>query len=389
MKKVISIILSVIIALSLVSVAFAEDGVAGIAANETLKFNENGKFKILMMNDTQDVGKGGDKRMTKFLEAAVDSEKPDLVVFVGDQLSDVYPFATAKDFALSISNICKPLQDRGIPFAATMGNHDHDREKTLDEEGQYKLYANFSKCLNYYGNDYFTFNLPIYSADGGKVLMNVYMIDSNNTANGGYEGVHKDQIEWYEETGNALKEANGGAAVPSILFQHVPVKEIYGLFKECSWNTKGAIYSRRDSKWYVLDENKTTGGVLGEAPCSENFDVITGQYQSWLKQGDIIGAWFAHDHLNNFEGVTDDDIRMGYNGGTGFRSYGNGDNRSVRVFEFDENDPAGYETRLVFYKDLVGSESFVISDLMTPALLTYVMKLVYVIVGPIKSLFKR
>ena len=64
---------------------------------------------------------------------------------------------------------------------------------------------------------------------------------------------------------------------------------------------------------------------MGEAPCSENFDNITGQYQSWLEKDNIIGAWFGHDHVNTFEGVTDDGIRMGYNGGTGFRSYGNGD----------------------------------------------------------------
>ena len=387
MKKVLSIVLALVMAFGATIAAFAVDGAA--AEPETgLRFNSDGKFKIMMLNDTQDVGKFGNRKMTTFLKTAVDLEKPDLVVFVGDQLSDVYPFATPEDFGIAIDNICAPLQERGIPFAVTMGNHDHDRTKTLSEDGMYELYARYSMCQNYKGNDYFTFNLPIYSNSGDKMLMNVYMIDSNNRKDGGYEGVRAEQVKWYEDTSNALAQANGGEIVPSMLFQHVPVKERYNLFKECSWTTKGSIYSRRDSKWYVLDEAKTveSTGELGEAPCSENFDVETGQYQSWLKQGDIIGAWFGHDHVNSYWGYTDDGIRMGYNGGTGFRSYGSGDRRSIRVFEFDENDVSSYTTRLLLYRDIVGSVPFVISDLLTPAILSYVMKGVYVVYGPIKSL---
>ena len=105
-----------------------------------------------------------------------------------------------------------------------------------------------------------------------------------------------------------------------MLFQHVPVKEIYSFLKECDWKDDGAIYSRRDSKWYVLNE-EVAQGDFGEAPCSENFDVQTGEYQAWVKNGDIIGAFFAHDHNNNFVGTSADGIKMGYNGGTGFRAY--------------------------------------------------------------------
>ena len=103
----------------------------------------------------------------------------------------------------------------------------------------------------------------------------------------------------------------------------------------------------------------------------------------------IIGAYFAHDHVNNFVGTTDDGIRMGYNGGTGFRSYGNGGDRSVRVYELNENDVANYTTRLVTYNDVIEPDvDVVVNDIFSPTLLTTLMKVVYFFFGWIIKLFK-
>lgn len=390
MKKVLSILLSALMIFGCCAFAFAEDAAP---ADKTLKFNEDGTFKILMINDTQDVGKGGDSRMTNFLKAAVDSEKPDLVVFVGDQLSDVYPGANAADYKIAVDNILQPLEERNIPFIATLGNHDHDRASVMAEADMYKLYDAYS--MNYStenGPDPFTCNVEVKTSDGSKTAFNIYVIDSNNKVPGeglGYAGINEEQLAWYNETSAALKAANGGEPVPSLNFQHVPVKEIYNLLKECDWNTKGAIYSRRDSKWYTLDESKASGH-LGEAPCSENFDRITGQYEAWLANGDIMGAFFAHDHVNNFMGTTDDGIVLGYNGGSSFRSYGIAGDRSVRIFELNEDDVTGYTTRLVTYNELMDPDvNFVLGDLMTPAILNYVMKVVYALFGWAIKLFKK
>ncbi len=383
MKKVLSILLSVVMVFTFVFI--------GTAAEEekVLKFNEDGTFKIMQINDTQDVGKSGDKRMVEFIEAAVDAENPDLVVFVGDQLADFYPFATEEDMTLSIQNILVPLQERGIPFLMTLGNHDHDNIDMFTVEEQYAVYTSFENCYAVNnGPDGFTYNVPVLSSDGEDTVFNIYMMNTHNKAeSGGYAGVNAEQVEWYKETSAALKEANGGETVPSMLFQHIPPKEIYTLFTECEADEEGSIYSRRDNKWYKLDESEASG-YLGEAPCSEDFDNITGQYQAWLECGDIMGAFFAHDHVNTFVGTNEDGITMGYNGGTGFRAYGLGEDRSVRVFEFTEDDVENYATELLTYKEVTGKDvSVVISDLFSPALLTDLMKILYFFFGWLIKMF--
>lgn len=385
MKKLLSVFLATLLLLSCFAIVSYAD-----VTDKTLRFKADGTFKILQMNDIQEVGKGFNEKTLAFINAVLDAEQPDLVVFAGDQLSDVYPFANEEDYALAIATMLKPLEERNIPFLMTLGNHDHDRASKMTEDKMVSLYTASPMCrAASNGPDPFTYNVLVKSSDGTKDALNIYMVDSNNKAKtGGYAGIFANQLEWYNNTSAALKEANNGVAMPSLNFQHVPVKEIYGLFKECDSSTENSIYSRRDGKWYVLDETKATG-ILGEAPCSEEFDTITGQYQAWLANGDIIGAWFAHDHVNNFAGVTDDGIRMGYNGGTGFRSYGNGGDRSVRVYELNENDVANYTTRFVTYNEVIDPDiDFMINDLFSPTLLTSVMKVVYFFFGWIIKLFK-
>ncbi len=383
MKKLISVFLALLIVFGTSCFAFATD------ASDSLRFDSDGKFRILMINDTQDVGKGSRSETAAFINAALDRDKPDLVVFVGDQLADMYPNATKEDYKLAIDKIIKPLQERNVPFLVTLGNHDHDRADVMSEDEMFEVYASYDNCLAIKGsNDPFTYNVPVYSSNGDSVKFNIYMMDTNNKKDGGYEGIRASQLEWYNQTSAALKAANGGKPVPSLLFQHVPVKEVYSLFTECKWYDENAVYSSRDSKWYILNENMASGD-LGEAPCSENFDVQTGQYQAWVENGDIIGAFFAHDHVNNFIGTTDDGITMGYNGGTGFRAYGADCGRTMRVFDICENDVENYDTHLIYYQDLVGKKGGnLFFDTFSPSFLNSLMKIAYFFFGWVINLAK-
>ncbi|MCM1543784.1 MAG: metallophosphoesterase [Ruminococcus sp.] len=383
MKKFLSVILSLVMVFALCNVAFAADADTAKA----LKFNDDGKFKIMQINDTQDIDRMN-KNTVKFLKAALEGEKPDLVVIPGDMLSDMFTGANEKRVKNALKALGQILNDAKVPFAATPGNHDHDLEDVVSIADQMATLREFEYCVNGTdGCDPGTYNLPIMSSDGSKMAMNVYVMDSNNKSGlaNGYTGVYPEQVEWYKQKSDELKAANGGEVVPSLLFQHVPVKEIYQFLNQVKITdiNKDSVFSLNDYKWYNLNPDYiiSDDAFFGEAPCSEMADHITGQYEAWLEKGDIIGAFFAHDHVNNFVGKTDEGIILGYNGGTGFRAYGNGDQRSVRVFEIDENDVSAYTTRSVYYKDLCGSITFYPSDIMTPAIFGEIFKFFLRFVG--------
>ena len=381
MKKVFSIFLSLMMVLALCTVAFA----AGEDPSAPLQFNPDGTFKILQVNDTQDIDKMN-KKTVAFLKKALETEQPDLVVVAGDILSDMFIGATETRIKNAIRALGTIFNDAKVPFAITFGNHDHDLEDTVSIADMMKTFEEFDYCVNSEGCDPGTYSLPILNSDGTAYALNVYMMDTNNK-NGtvsGYTGVYPNQVEWYKEKSDELKAANGGKVIPSLLFQHVPVKEIYQFIDETSAKESNtSVFSLDNYKWYRLNSEKliSDNSVLGEAPCSEPLTHVTGQYEAWLEKGDIIGAFFAHDHVNNFVGRTDEGLILGYNGGTGFRSYGNGGKRSVRVFELNENNVSAYTTRSVFYEDLIGDPGLCVSDLLTPAIVGDLLRTLYRFLG--------
>ncbi|OKZ79028.1 MAG: hypothetical protein BHV98_04940 [Clostridium sp. CAG:217_53_7] len=162
---------------------------------------------------------------------------------------------------------------------------------------------------------------------------------------GGYGYVHKDQIDWYERTSNALKAENGGKPVPSLLFQHIVVPEVYNMFTEVSKGTKGAVRGNANhtSQYYVTNPDYIDAGHLNEGPCPAN-TANDGQLDSWVKQGDILGAIFGHDHVNDYAG-TYKGIRLLAAPAVTFYSYGN--YRGVRTIDLDESNLSTFQTQVI------------------------------------------
>lgn len=378
MKKTLSLILTLVMVFSLCICSSAEAG-----SESALRFGDDGKFKIMQINDTQDTH-NMNKRTIKLIKKAIETEKPDLVVVAGDMLYDVYLCANDQTIPEALRCLGDIFEETKTPFAVTFGNHDHDLEDKVSIQEQANVMLEYEYCVNGTdGCDPGTYNIPILSSDGSRYALNVYMMDTNNKNKdiGGYQGVYAYQVEWYKTKSDELKAANGGEVVPSMVFQHIPVKEIYQLLEVADKKEANtAIYRPDDTKWYKLRSDMIVASPdgLGEAPCPENLDVTTGQYEAWLEKGDVIGAFFGHDHLNNFVGKTADGIVLGYNGGTGFNTYGVGDTRGVRFFEFDESNVNAYETYSVSYADLYDDGlGFYITDLFSPALATWIMRFFY------------
>jgi Calcineurin-like phosphoesterase. len=327
------------------------------AGKSVLKFNTNGKFKIMMFNDTQDTDKTV-KDTIRLINNSLDKVKPDLVVVVGDNIAGFWLGVNEKKVAKAIDNIIGPINDRKIPFAIVFGNH--DQETGVSKEKQMEMYMSYEYCLAVDEGSSIsncgTYNLLIKDSEGKNNVFNIWMVDSGTSAkDGGYESVHEDQIQWYEKTAAELKKENGGKPMPSLLFQHIPVPEIYDLLTVVPEGTEGAIkgYRVKSKNRYILNSEIVAGKLL-EAPCSP--DKNSGEFAAWQRQGDILGAYFGHDHVNDFKGNLKG-IDLGYTPGSGFFQYGNGIYRGVRTFELDQNNLWSYKTEVLYYKDLVASKA--------------------------------
>lgn len=355
-----------------------------------IKFN-NGHLKVLQISDLQD------NRFTcvdtlRFMEAAVKKIKPDLIVFTGDQLDVVDLWGKGercrRNVEKAINRLFSVFESFDIPFVLTFGNH--DRETGLPNDEQAKIYAKMKNCIcfddvNDGRPDAGTFNVPIMSSDGSRTAMNIYVFDTGSKTNGVYGGVRKEQLEWLDKTS---REVNAD----SIVFQHIPVDEIYELLEKVPKGTEGAepAYGNRKGEYYRRRDGIKFMGEYGETPAALPREC--GEFEQLKKQGDVFAVYCGHDHYDSFIGTVDE-IDLGYCPGAGYNTYGIYQ-REVRVFEFDENDVKNYKTYTVSYGDVcnkplaepVKTYIFSIAPCCTPQLPMFAVK-VFALLAAIAVLF--
>lgn len=353
MKKTITLILALIMLMScFTSFAYAKEE----GDENTLKFNENGKFTILNISDIQD-GYPLHPLTVDYIEKTLDKVKPDLIILTGDNISG-YDVPEEEDAEKAIREFMDIFQARNIKVAAVFGNHDDEKTKSTKEH-QLSVYESYD-C--YVGEKGFcikdrigTYNLPIMKSDGSGYGFNLWLTDSGtyNTENdyGGYAAVYKEQIEWYKETSAALKEENGGKAVPSINFQHIIVPEIWDALKQTKMIWFGRVIRGKNAlndktRFYTLPDDAI--GELNEYPCPPYYN--NGQYDAMLEMGDVLATVSGHDHENTFE-IDYKGIKIINTPTIGFNAY-NDSTVGSRVFVIDENEPESFETYCLTYKDV-------------------------------------
>lgn len=331
-----------------------------------VRLNKDGRIVIMQVSDTQDMVHVR-KAMVKMLDAAYDSVKPDLVLFTGDNILGNHLLdarigsrqvahgeeATYERMEKSLAHIIEPLEKRGITYSMIFGNHDD--MNCVSKERQAEIFRRNPNCLPMNTDDDTvdcdTHNIPILSNDGKRTVFNLYMLDCawrDHEENRTHEEVKKETVEWYRKTGDSLREKNGGKAVKSLMFLHIPLPQQLELCSECSKDSFGAIKAGED-KYIRLDASKARG-VMGEPPCvcKDEF----GLFDEVKARGDVMAVITGHDHQNCFEGEVDG-VKMIQTPCASFRCYGNY-MRGVRVFILDESDPDIYRTFMVTYDDLFG-----------------------------------
>lgn len=328
-----------------------------------LRFREDGTFHILQLTDIhlvdpemdddpdRSVPLADEANTFTVLETCVERTQPDLVVLTGDNVCGYWQEMTYHYLQKIIRKIVDVFARRDIPLAVVFGNH--DSELNFHREIQMTLYLEYKNCRATLNAAEMTgcgtYNLPILSRDGSRKAFNLWLFDSNDyprDADGkfqeGYDYVHPDQIAWYEATAAALRAENGGIPLPSILFQHIPVQQEYDCIRKVDAPVEGtAGFVDKDGKyWYIPD---AVSGRLREAPCPPAGDHRE-QFDSWVRTGDIVAAFFGHDHVNDFV-VEKDGILLVQTLGAGFFTYGK--ERGGRSIILHEDDPRRVETESI------------------------------------------
>ena len=324
-----------------------------------LCFN-NGKLTILQISDAQDMH-WVRRTMLRMLESACDRVKPDLIVFTGDNilgnhLSD-HRFSDGKrnlsrseEYQIlkkALRHILDIPTKRGIPFAMIFGNHDDRNAFTKDEQADI-FRANSLNCgLENTGELCGTYCLPVYDSKGEKRLLNLWMLDTaryDKARDRCYEEITPAQVAFFREESEKLKRENGGKPYPSLVFMHIPFREITNLYEPCA-EEDAAICD--DGVCYRLKDG--VEGRLGEPSSTLSED--NGMYQAILTDGGVKAIISGHDHRNCFAGEHDG-IRFVATPCASFRCYGN--TRGVRVFEIDERTPDEFYTNTLDYETLCG-----------------------------------
>ncbi|MBR4995196.1 MAG: metallophosphoesterase family protein [Alistipes sp.] len=246
------------------------------AQTQPLKFNTDGKFKIVQFTDihwvyNSDNSKPARERMIEVLDA----EKPDLVVLTGDVV-------TSKPAEKGLKEALAPIVERKIPFALTFGNHDDENDLSRKElfailQGMEGNLTTTTEGITGVTN----YLLPIKASADDRAAAVLYVFDSNSysTIKGvkGYGWIEHDQVGWYKKSSAAFTAANGGTPLPALAFFHIPIPEYHEA---------------------VQTESNFMIGTRKERACSG--EINSGLGTAMLAAGDVMATFVGHDHVNDY-----------------------------------------------------------------------------------------
>lgn len=316
-----------------------------------LKF-KNDTFKIMQIADTQE-GKKVSPDTIDLINAALEREEPDLVVYSGDQIWGKSSFkGNRNEVKRVLSELTEPVRKRGIPFSVCFGNH--DRQVGLSNAEQFEIYKELDCFIGETNNDADgVANHVIEIGDNEELKFLLYLFDSHSNLKIGYDNVHENQIEWYRKTRDDYEKKHG-RMIPSVVIQHIPLCEIFELLTEVKKGTKGAVRGFRThaNRFYVLNDKKVNkDAFMKESPADPQEN--SGEFAAFKEKGEVLGVYFGHDHNNSFNGKVDG-IDLGYTQGAGFHVYGPGKSRGVRIIELKKN--GSLDTYDLRFSNLVGGK---------------------------------
>ncbi|EJX07401.1 metallophosphoesterase [gut metagenome] len=291
---------------------------ASFSGAQSLKYRENGKFKLVQFTDVHYIHQ--DARATVALERmkqVLEAEKPDLVVFTGDLIY-------GKPAEESLRTVLDLVAAFKLPFAVTFGNHDD--EQGMSRQELFKIIQSVPGNLttttqglpgvtNYY--------LPIHASSSDSIAEVLYFFDSHSYSHvpgvGGYDYIKQEQIQWYQDTSRQLAEKQGNRLLPALAFFHIPLPE----YNQAASNEAAPLF-----------------GCRKEKACAPQLN--SGLFTAFKQTGDVQGVFVGHDHDNDYA-VMWHGILLAYGRYTGGHTVYSNLPNGARVIELTEGEK-GFRT---------------------------------------------
>ena len=279
-----------------------------------LKKKDAGEFKVLLFTDLHLDGKNKTSNITlENMIKSIQNEKPDLVLFGGDNVTSALNRKRAGQFA----DIFEKL---GVYWGGVIGNHEGDNPYSIKREEMVNIFASHERCIMRNGPDDIDGNcnyaISLLNSEGRHLetifcldtfdemsdeLKEYYGYDDEGTP---WDGAHENQVAWFREKAVSLKNDYGD--YKSIMLMHIPLPQM----KEAA------------------ESGNFIRGAQNEGVCATVFD--SGLFDA-MKENGVSAAYFGHDHNNNFA-VIADGIELAYLETSGYGSYG------LHKKDFPENE---------------------------------------------------
>ncbi|KAJ3101997.1 hypothetical protein HDU97_000910 [Phlyctochytrium planicorne] len=170
-----------------------------------------------------DWGPEQDVNSTRVIMKALDAESPDLVIFLGDQITGENIKRNATSY---LAQIFSQLNKRQVPWASVYGNHDTGIEFSRTDLLEFEVAQELSFTKKSPDNVYGATNywLPIYGDTDESPNAILWFLDSNGNTTGASKDpswIQRSQVEWAAQESRQIK-SNFGKLI-SLMFFHIPI----------------------------------------------------------------------------------------------------------------------------------------------------------------------
>lgn len=261
MKKYLTIIIALIIAISLIALCacstppnLPEGDFSKLINRElpTLATDINGDFTILQVTDLHLHGNGGkkDKKTLDGVAKLIENDEFDLVVITGDMV-DGYNNDHKYNKETALKSIAELMEEKEQYWAYTLGNNDGEVYGTNSDIFAYL--ASYEHCLISDAGVGGVGNYTINISSGNKIVHTLIFVDSRMRGDDGKMlAIEKSQIDWYETVATEAKTSD----VFTSMFMHVPFLEFAEAYQH------GEIVNGYNNRTSTLDINVNPNSSL-------------------------------------------------------------------------------------------------------------------------------